>query len=268
MPCRHISCIVFLFRRTIPRPTNLKNNNPHNYPAWQSHQTRNITVIREVPVQYPGNQEFLENKSLFVNLTDSYVQCQHGQQLRSAILCITCPRYKKVIHTLGHTQVFCNWSSLTQVKKIMRIGKTITTLPISNGHYNLQRSGFCKDPIFVADDQTILGVVCTCSQPTKKIRTDTWFIPPTIGPETSIAEAIEIFISEQLGCIRIGDASKTVGLLTRDDLARAGFSSHLRNSYFRCKCRNVICCPQSLQHCPTCNTPTHKEVTNADFITI
>jgi len=233
----------------------MKDHNAQSHRKCRSPLPKTFSVIRKVPVQYPNKNQLQINESIFVNLTDSFVQCQHGQQLRSAILCITCPRYIRFSRTLGRTQVVCNWSSLTQVKKIMRIGKAISTLPISKDYNILQRSEFCNGHIFVTDEQAILGVVCTSSQTTRNIHSGCWFTPPTIAPETSIAEAIEIFTSEQLGCIRIGDASKTVGLLTRDDLAQAGFSSHLRNSYFRCKCRNVICCPQSIQHCPSCNTP-------------
>jgi CBS domain-containing protein len=164
-------------------------------------------------------------------LSHTLLSCQIGGTCRSAVHCLSCPRFVNYRPTADRAAVLirCQWNHDDLVCDLMTRAGSLHTVapdtPIAVADDIAVAAGVRH--LIVANQGNVAGLVCRCDliEPAaagetvaNRMSRSVW----TLKANATLTDAAALMAREQVGCLPIVEDGVLLGVVTRGDLRRTG----------------------------------------------
>jgi len=157
------------------------------------------------------------------------VQCQKGGPLKAGNDCVRCPRMVNLYPEGDRLTIRCLWTEQDRVSQLMTLAHLLVFVP-SVATVERAREIAINARIhhlMVVDDGYLTGIACMCdlaaeAQPHETVAHRASHVPWVIDESATLAEAANLMIDRQIGCLPVVRGRELRGVITRTDLQRIG----------------------------------------------
>jgi len=157
------------------------------------------------------------------------IACRVGGPRRLAAECLYCSRYVARRVTADGVLIHCRWTADDPVADLMRSTSTLAAahaaMPVPLAAGAARAAG--QHHLLILDGDTLHAVVCACRLADAATRSSVGELadqPAVPIPMTcTLADAAAVMLEYDVGALAVAAEDLLVGLLTREDLASAGF---------------------------------------------